>query len=208
MSIKTKKRKKTTRKKQNKLNVQGWRTSDEQEIERRRQRGAAESFRIETLAKISPFLGDFRVLSGNGGGYTVEVRSLSQPLNTCDCPDHAVNRLGTCKHVEAVLHKLAKGKKRAFQQAAAHGSPLVEIFHDRRDDQIRILWPQRSRPRSKIRTTLEPDLMKRWSRDKTEALISWTDELAKRVRIWRPTVKTCQPCAAGWPMCPRPCAIQ
>ncbi|MGD8940000.1 MAG: DEAD/DEAH box helicase [Gammaproteobacteria bacterium] len=156
MSIKTKKRKKTTRKKQNKLNVQGWRTSDEQEIERRRQRGAAESFRIETLAKISPFLGDFRVLSGNGGGYTVEVRSLSQPLNTCDCPDHAVNRLGTCKHVEAVLHKLAKGKKRAFQQAAAHGSPLVEIFHDRRDDQIRILWPQRSRPRSKIRTTLEP----------------------------------------------------
>jgi len=132
-------RKKTARMKKSQHKLQGWSTNDENEWERRRQRGAAESFRIQTLRQITPFLGDFRVLSANGGEYTVEVRSLLQRLNTCDCPDHIVNRLGTCKHVEAVLHKLAKGKKRAFQQAASDGSPLVEIFHDRRAERVRII---------------------------------------------------------------------
>ena len=36
------------------------------------------------------------------------------------------------------------------------GSPLAEIFLDRRDDNIKIVWPPRSPPRSKLRTLLEP----------------------------------------------------
>lgn len=36
----------------------------------------------------------------------------------------------------------------------------------------------------------DPALMQRWNRDKTEELINWTDALAKRVRVWRPTIKT------------------
>jgi len=36
----------------------------------------------------------------------------------------------------------------------------------------------------------DPNLMQRWSREKTEALMDLTDELTRRVRIWRPTVKT------------------
>ncbi len=151
-----KKTKKRSNKKRTTPSFQGWRTSDQDEIERRRQRGAVEPYRIETLVNEYPFYGDYRVHSSNGGGYEVEIRSLAEPLNACGCPDHAVNRLGTCKHIEAVLHKLAKGKKRLFQTATVQNSPLVEIFLDRRDQKIKILWPQRSRPRSKLRQHLGP----------------------------------------------------
>ncbi|MCF6257983.1 MAG: hypothetical protein L3J98_09115 [Gammaproteobacteria bacterium] len=102
------------------------------------------------------FYGDYQLHSGNGGHYVIEIRSLNEPVNSCNYPDHTVNHLGTCKHVEAVLHKVAKGKKCRFQAAAAKGSPLVEIFLDRRDEKIKIVWPPRSRPRSKLRELLEP----------------------------------------------------
>ena len=41
--------------------------------------------------------------------YQVQIRSLDQRMNYCTCPDLATNRLGTCKHIEAVLH-YAKNK--------------------------------------------------------------------------------------------------
>ncbi len=40
--------------------------------------------------------------------YTVQIRSLQERANYCTCPDWASNQLGTCKHVEAVLHRLRK----------------------------------------------------------------------------------------------------
>lgn len=36
----------------------------------------------------------------------------------------------------------------------------------------------------------DPELMRRWSEAKTQALLAWTGELADQVRIWRPTIKT------------------
>ncbi len=155
MAIKKKKKKRSSKKPTSPA-IQGWLSSDQDEIERRRQRGAVESCRIEAVAGGDPFYGDYRIQSDNGGSYEIEIRSLVEPINACSCPDHAVNRLGTCKHVEAVLHKLAKGGKRRFQAAAEEGSPLVEIFFDRRDDKIKIHWPRRSRPGSKLHNLLEP----------------------------------------------------
>ena len=38
--------------------------------------------------------------------YKVQIRSLSERQNLCTCPDWANNQLGTCKHIEAVLHKI------------------------------------------------------------------------------------------------------
>lgn len=40
--------------------------------------------------------------------YKVQIRSLNQRRNYCTCPDFAVNQLGTCKHIEAVLYKIQK----------------------------------------------------------------------------------------------------
>jgi len=152
-----KKTKKRAARKQTTPSPQGWRTSDQDEIERRRQRGAVGPGRIETVSGGGvPFYGDYRVRSGSGSCYEVEIRSLAEPINACSCPDHAVNRLGTCKHIEAVLHKLAKGKKRLFQTAAVTDSPQVEIFLDRRDEKIKVRWPQRSRPGSRLHRLVDP----------------------------------------------------
>jgi len=42
--------------------------------------------------------------------YRVTIRNLKQRANICSCPDFQINQLGTCKHIEAVLHKIAKRK--------------------------------------------------------------------------------------------------
>ncbi len=57
--------------------------------------------------------------------YTVHIRSRTQRMNACSCPDFATNRLGTCKHIEAVLHKLAKGGRRKGDAKAADTRPSV-----------------------------------------------------------------------------------
>ncbi len=155
MAIKKKIKKRATKKKTS-PSIQGWRTTDEDEIERRRQRGMSETSRINLMNSSDLFYGDYCLSSDSGNRYIIEIRSLTSPLNTCNCPDHFINRLGTCKHVEAVLLKIEKGKKRRFQIAATMGSPRVEIFLDRRDEKIKIHWPTNSRPRSKLRDLLEP----------------------------------------------------
>ena len=52
--------------------------------------------------------------------YRVTIRSLHQRANYCTCPDFATNQLGTCKHIEAVLHKISKHPQfEIFQQEPA-----------------------------------------------------------------------------------------
>jgi SNF2 family DNA or RNA helicase len=134
----------------------GWSTSDADEIERRRLRGINEAIRVESQTQDSDFFGIYRTHSVGGQAYRVEIRSLAEPINSCDCPDHRVNGLGTCKHIEATLYRLQHRRKRAFQKAADRGSPYIEIYLDRRDHQIRIRWPQGSQHRSRARDLLAP----------------------------------------------------
>ena len=65
-----------------------------------------------------------------------------------------MNGLGTCKHIEAALIKLRKGRIRKFKQAAKTGSPRVEIHLDPQREQVRISWPQDPPPA--VRKLLEP----------------------------------------------------
>ena len=106
----------------------GWSTSDADEIERRRLRGVNEAIRIESLTPDNVFFGLYRAHSGSGQAYRVEIRSLAEPINSCDCPDHRVNGLGTCKHIEATLYRLQHRRKRAFQKAAGLGQPIHRNF--------------------------------------------------------------------------------
>ena len=99
----------------------GWLSSDAEEIERRRWRGRTEVGQIEPLEPDQPYFGSFRVRSGSGGSYDVEIRSLDQTLNSCGCADHRVNGLGTCKHIEGVLARLRKRGVRAFAAAQRLG---------------------------------------------------------------------------------------
>jgi len=134
----------------------GWSTTDADEIERRRLRGVNEEIRIESQTPKDAFFGIYHTHSGSRQIYRVEIRSLAEPINSCNCPDHRVNGLGTCKHIEATLYRLQHRRKRAFQKAATAGSPTIDIFLDRRDNQIRIRWPRGSRSRSRARDILAP----------------------------------------------------
>ena len=58
-------------------------------------------------------------------GHLIEIRRFDAPLNSCSCVDFRVNRLGTCKHIEAVLH----AKRRSRNRRPA--SRTTEIFLDR-----------------------------------------------------------------------------
>jgi superfamily II DNA/RNA helicase len=120
----------------------GWSTSDEDEIERRRLRGVNEAIRIESQTPDDEFFGWYWCHSDGGQTYHIEMRSLAEPINSCNCPDHRINGLGTCKHIEAALHRLQYRRKRAYREAAGKGSPYIEIFLDRRNHRIRILWPE------------------------------------------------------------------
>ncbi len=133
--------------------AQGWRTTDEEEIERRRARAASEPIEIEALEKEHPVFGTFRAASSAGGagsGYEVEIRSLDWRDNSCGCPDFRVNGLGTCKHVEAVLVQVRK------RRAARKPNPRAEIFLRRRGErpEVRIEWPADASPRSALHTRL------------------------------------------------------
>ena len=134
----------------------GWFTSDADEIERRRLRGVNEAIRVDSQTPDDAFFGVYQTHSGSGQSYSVEIRSLAEPINSCDCPDHRVNGLGTCKHIEATLYQRQHRRKRAFQEAAGLGSPYIEIFLDRRDHKIRIRWPRGSQRRSRARDLLAP----------------------------------------------------
>lgn len=138
---------------------QGWRTTDDDEIERRRQRAVEESLAIGSGEPRHAVFGTFQVGSRGGGGtYDVEIRSLDERLNSCGCRDHRVNGLGTCKHVEAVLAHLAKRARGGRGRAAAEPPGRVEIFLDRTGDppRVRVRWPPRANARSALRTLIEP----------------------------------------------------
>ena len=82
----------------------------------RRQFGREQVFRLENLG-TEPFFAEFRV--GNPASktsYRVAIRGLDAGDNFCACTDYATNELGTCKHIEFTLAKLAKrrGAKAAF----------------------------------------------------------------------------------------------
>jgi SNF2 family DNA or RNA helicase len=59
--------------------------------------------------------GDYRIKSGSGRTYRVAVRGPGLFENYCSCPDFAVNTLGTCKHIEAMLVQLRRRRRKALE---------------------------------------------------------------------------------------------
>jgi len=133
--------------------VVGWRTTDEHEIELRRERGAAEVDSIEKLDGEGTFHGTWRVPSASGEAYLVEIRSLCEPINSCGCGDHRANGLGTCKHVEGVLDRLRR--RRGHAAALRAGNPITELFLDRREGRPALLRTRRPGRRGNAERTVD-----------------------------------------------------
>ena len=91
----------------------GWQTA------LRRQFGREQHFGLENLGS-EPVFSDFRVHNPiSGSRYRVAIRGLALGQNFCTCPDYATNDLGTCKHIEFTLARLAA--KRGGKAALARG---------------------------------------------------------------------------------------
>ena len=124
----------------------GWISTDEGEIGRREWRGRTEIVDVHALDGSPRPFGDYRVTSSNGSSYTVEIRSLGTHINSCGCRDHRTNRLGTCKHIEGVLHRLRGNRAappRRRKPKGQESSGRIEIFLDERDDRaVRMTVPE------------------------------------------------------------------
>ena len=107
-----------------------WRTTDSDEINKRRQRARDETFTISNADPRHPIFSNFRVASRSGLNYSVEIRDVRRRQFACDCVDFRINGLGTCKHVEAVLLLLERRFKRLFQAASQKGSDRVDLVPD------------------------------------------------------------------------------
>ena len=175
--------------------LQGWRTTDDDEIALRRWRGRTEIIAIEAQEPEYSFFGTFRVQSGSGGFYEVEIRSLDGHVNSCGCIDHRANGLGTCKHIEGVLAALRQRNAKAFREAAARGNPRVEVFLDRRDAATpALMWPAGDRRHANavsrwLAAFIGPDGTLACDPGKVEALVSaWRvapADIRRRIRMSR-----------------------
>jgi hypothetical protein len=86
----------------------------EQQIAERRERAGATIAKVLERPDGEPY-GDYRVKSASGKIYRVAMRGPGLFENYCSCTDFAVNTLGTCKHIEALLLRLRKRYGRTFE---------------------------------------------------------------------------------------------
>src|SRR5437899_6661222 len=119
--------------------IHNWRTTDQDEINRRRMRAQTEDLRIANADPRHPIFSNFRVKSGSGLTYSVEIRDVRQRQFACDCVDFRINGLGTCKHVEAVLLHLEGRFKGLFQTAAKKGTTRLDLLPDSASDSVRLV---------------------------------------------------------------------
>ena len=106
-----------------------WRTTDQDEINRRRVRAAQEPMRFSNLTPVHPVFSNFSVVSASGQTYQVELRSLTSLVSACTCVDFRVNGLGTCKHVEGLLRWLRE-ESLTLDQAEEWGSTRIDLVPD------------------------------------------------------------------------------
>ena len=112
-------------------------TLREWQIALRRQYGKGQTFTLTNLGD-HPVWSDYSI--GNperNTSYRLALRGQEPGDNFCSCPDFRTNGLGTCKHIEWVLHKLhdTYGNKQHFRKPPperAYSSVYVEYGKDRR----------------------------------------------------------------------------
>lgn len=115
--------------------------------------------------------------------YRVQIRSLLERTNDCTCPDFALNQLGTCKHIEAVMFHLRKRYKSRFEQGEPSPPPVSLVY---------LAWDAPRLPVVRLirATSLKPDLVQILNRhfdadgtlkgELTDAAFRLHDEVANR----------------------------
>ena len=94
----------------------------------RRQFGKEQNFELENIGNHLIF-SEFAVTNPESGRtYRVAIRGEALGVNYCSCPDFAVNTLGTCKHIEFTLARLARTKRNRAPLQKGHVPPFSEVY--------------------------------------------------------------------------------
>ncbi|MCP4536749.1 MAG: DEAD/DEAH box helicase family protein [Chloroflexi bacterium] len=113
----------------------------QEQIKRRRKRGKEEMAKIVNQGRHSVY-STFEVTSTSERIYTVQVRSLTEQLNSCTCPDYRTNTIGTCKHIEGVLVNLQKEFADQWDEFVAQAPPVTQVYvHHAEQTTIRVMLP-------------------------------------------------------------------
>jgi superfamily II DNA or RNA helicase len=103
-------------------------TTEQWQVELRRQFGRQQKFRLKNLGGHSVF-SEFAVTNPQTKQtYRVAIRGEALGVNFCSCPDYAVNTLGTCKHIEFTLARLGRTAKARALLAAGYVPPFSEVY--------------------------------------------------------------------------------
>ena len=82
-------------------------TLENWQIALRKQFVMDKTFGIEKIEGYHPVFGDYQVSNfETRNKYKVSIRDNRNSMNFCSCLDFKTNRLGTCKHIEAILWKI------------------------------------------------------------------------------------------------------
>ncbi len=103
-------------------------TLEEWQAGLRAQAARKERFRLRNTGG-HPIFSDFSVSNPvTGGEYRVSIRGDRSGVNYCSCPDYAINTLGTCKHIEAVLRRLRRNKRQRGLLLAPFSPAFSEVY--------------------------------------------------------------------------------
>ncbi len=112
-----------------------------EQIERRRKRGIEELTKIANQGRHQIY-SVFEVTSISDRTYAVQIRSLTERLNTCTCPDYRTNTIGTCKHIEGVLANLEKEFAERWEEFTAQAPPVAQMYvHYAERTTVRVTLP-------------------------------------------------------------------
>ncbi len=115
-----------------------WRTTDADELAKRKLRAREERHRITNLDPVHPIFSNFAVQSPSGMTYRAEIRDVALHQFSCTCTDFRINGLGTCKHIEAILLQLARRHRAEFKAALRVSSSRVDIVPDAAAGRLRL----------------------------------------------------------------------
>ncbi|MDR3220260.1 MAG: DEAD/DEAH box helicase [Dysgonamonadaceae bacterium] len=117
------------------LSLEAW------QIALRKQFVENKSFGIEKTDRSKSPFGDYFVQNPETGNrYKVAFRGLESPMNFCSCLDFKTNRLGTCKHLEAVIYQLKNkpGKSGLNKEHIPDYTSVYLSYQNGREIKIRI----------------------------------------------------------------------
>lgn len=84
---------------------------EEWQTKLRKQFATDQKFKFSNMGD-HPVYSDFEVFNPESGKtYKVSIRDNKSSFHYCSCPDFSINGLGTCKHIEYLLHYFSKYKK-------------------------------------------------------------------------------------------------